>query len=131
MAEDIKVHGVKMPVIVYDGQILDGRHRVALASVLRKPIVVNEFKGTEEQARDEVVSLNVARRHLTMAQRVLIVRELFLPQAKIEAEKRRNQAAGKPQGTKSVSAEVREQTENAKAAEIAAAIRDFLTKKLA
>lgn len=94
LAEDIKAHGgVKVPIVVYGGQVLDGRHRVALASALKVPVRVDEFKGTENEARDHVVSLNVMRRHLTMAQRGLIVRELYLPQAKAEAAKRQSQGA--------------------------------------
>ena len=117
LSADIKRNGVKMPIVVFDKQVLDGRHRVAIASALKIPVRVDEFKGTAEEARDHVVSLNVMRRHLTVAQRGLIVRELDLPQAKIEAAERREQTQGRPSETERAKAL---SLEKAKATEIAA-----------
>lgn len=118
VAADIKAHGVKVPIVIYDKQVLDGRHRVAVASALKMPVRVEEFKGTEEQARDHVISLNLQRRHLEMSQRVLIVRELYLPQAKAEAEKH---AGGRPpKGDEKPGAEMRQVSRGPKAAQIAA-----------
>jgi hypothetical protein len=88
LAADVKRHGVRNPIIVFDGQVLDGRHRLAIASALKVPLRVMEFEGDETAARDEVISQNVQRRHLTIAQRALIVQELFLPQAEAEAKAR-------------------------------------------
>jgi hypothetical protein len=86
-------------------------------SALKVPVRVEEFKGTEEQARDHVVSLNVMRRHLTVAQRGLIVRQLYLPQARVEARERLRLSQG--QGVK-VAQNCATLTETAKATEIAA-----------
>jgi hypothetical protein len=88
LAADVKRHGVRNPITVFNGQVLDGRHRLALASALKLPLRVVEFDGDETAARDEVISQNVQRRHLTMAQRGLIVQELYLPQAEAEAKER-------------------------------------------
>jgi hypothetical protein len=121
LAEDVKTHGVRVPIVLYDDQVLDGRHRVALASALKLPVRVDVFKGTEDEAREHVVSLNVMRRHLTVAQRGLIARELFMPQATIEAGERKE--AGRRKGGE---AHLLERTdaltnsETAKATEIAA-----------
>lgn len=100
LAADIKAHGVKVPVVVYDGQVLDGRHRVAVAAALRVPVRVEKFTGDETAARDHVISLNVKRRHLTIAQRALIVQELFLPEA--EAKARERQLAGTANRTNTI-----------------------------
>ena len=66
---DVRTHGVNNPILVLKGtdQVLDGRHRVAVADALGLEMRVTEFEGTEEHARDRVLSENVHRRHLTMA----------------------------------------------------------------
>jgi hypothetical protein len=87
-AEDIKTNGVELPIVVYNGQVLDGRHRLAIASTLGLPVRVTEVDGDDARARARVMSLNVTRRMLTSAQRALIVRQLFLPEAKEKAKER-------------------------------------------
>ena len=96
---DIERHGVKVPVLMYPdasdlsgkgkprSKVLDGRHRAYFASVTGQPIVLEEFEGTEQEARDHVVSLNLHRRHLTRQQRALAAERLFGEQAKKEAAK--------------------------------------------
>lgn len=121
LAADVKRHGVRNPITVFDGRVLDGRHRLAIASALKVPLRIVEFAGDETAARDEVISQNVQRRHLTMAQRGLIVQELFLPQAEAAAKERAAQAPGQPQGAKQApSANWRDET-SVRAVEQAAA----------
>ena len=91
LAADVRANGVKLPITVMGGKVIDGRHRLAVAAALKVPVRVHEFTGAEEEARRHIVSLNVIRRNLTMAQRGLIVREIFLPEAKAEA------SVGRPQ----------------------------------
>jgi hypothetical protein len=62
---DIERDGVFMPLTIYRGKVLDGRERLNCASALGKPIKVEEFRGTEEQARRHLFNLNVCGRHLT------------------------------------------------------------------
>jgi ParB-like chromosome segregation protein Spo0J len=83
---DVRAHGVLKPVLVIGDEVLDGRHRVAAADLLNVAVRLEEFTGTEEQAVERVLSENVHRRHLTVAQRGLIVWEMFMPQAISEAE---------------------------------------------
>jgi hypothetical protein len=118
LAADIKAHGVRNPITLFGGEVLDGRHRLAVASALSLPVRTVEFDGDETAARDEVISQNVQRRHLTIAQRGLIARELYLPQAEAEAEKRREATQGRPSKTERTNALSFQ--ESAKAAEIAA-----------
>jgi len=96
LAADVKAHGVKVPVEVMGSQVIDGRHRVAVAEALRVPVRLRDFEGTEDEARHHIVSMNVRRRHLNTAQRGLIVIEVFLPEAEAEAEARRE--AGRVRG---------------------------------
>jgi len=85
LAEDVLAHGFTTPIHVLDDQVLDGRHRVALASALDLPIRVSEFVGSEQDARSFVISTNLRRRHLTTAQRTQLVRELYMPEATQQA----------------------------------------------
>jgi len=64
LAEDIKAHGQRVPITIFDGKILDGRNRYKaceLASV--KPNVV-EYTDTQDPYM-WVWSLNGERRHLS------------------------------------------------------------------
>lgn len=95
MAADVRKQGVINPIWLYQGQVLDGRHRVALADALKVPIMTPlEFEGTDDEARAHVISQNVHRRMLTTAQRGQIVLELFLPQAEAAARARQRDSGG-------------------------------------
>jgi hypothetical protein len=124
LAADIKRNGVELPVVVWNGAVLDGRHRIAAAAALGVPVRVSEVDGDEARARARVLSLNVNRRHLTSAQRASIVRQLFLPDAREKAKERVERARKGKLEDQLASAKVREpkdldKFESAKAAEIA------------
>lgn len=97
LAKDVKANGVKLPITVMGGKVIDGRHRLAVAAALKIPVRIEEFGGSEDDARHHIVSLNLVRRHLTMAQRGLIVQQIFLPEAERRA-KERLRAAGQEHG---------------------------------
>jgi ParB-like chromosome segregation protein Spo0J len=68
LVNDIKAHGLKQPLVLFEGQILDGRHRARACEDLKiTPTTVN-FTGTAAEAADLVASLNRHRRHLTFDQ---------------------------------------------------------------
>lgn len=83
---DIDKNGVMVPLTLFQGKILDGRHRYqaveTLATTKQKeiPFQTTEFQGTRTQALHYVYSANLHRRHLTIGQRsgfgVLIKEEL-------------------------------------------------------
>jgi hypothetical protein len=81
----IERDGVKVPIVIFEKKILDGRNRAYFASVLKKPVEITEFIGTEEEARRHVAILNLHRRHLNAAQRLLAADRLFGVQAEQEA----------------------------------------------
>jgi ParB-like chromosome segregation protein Spo0J len=63
---DIKARGVMVPVEVdEDGAILDGHHRVEIATRLGLPYetIVRKFASDREK-REHVIMLNLARRHM-------------------------------------------------------------------
>jgi hypothetical protein len=110
LVEDIRQHGVKVPVLVHGGQILDGRHRYRACQQLGIPCPQTEWTGREPWL--EVQSRNLVRRHLGKDQICAIrllagVRfpELTAPilAAREEAKQRKAQAIGEPRGHKALS----------------------------
>lgn len=73
---DIQQHGIREPVIVFDGRILDGRNRYKAASDLGLEFPVADFVGTDAEARAYVLSTNLHRRHLTESQRAAVAAKL-------------------------------------------------------
>lgn len=65
---DIDERGVNEPIVLFEGKILDGRHRALIAAERTTPINVRDFTGTEEEARAYVWSANAVRRHLSQPQ---------------------------------------------------------------
>lgn len=70
LREDIQANGVREPIVMLDGAILDGRNRYMCAHDLGLEYPVREFDGGDPLAF--VVSLNLARRHLSDGQRASI-----------------------------------------------------------
>lgn len=71
LAASVAVSGVREPLVVYAGQLLDGRNRLAAAiSAQAQCVPVTYFEGTDEEADQYVLDLNVNRRHLSARQKV-------------------------------------------------------------
>jgi ParB-like chromosome segregation protein Spo0J len=72
---DIADKGIVTPIILYQGKILDGRNRYAAAKAagiaLDPKLHKRTFTGSEAEALDLVMSLNLQRRHLTTSQRAI------------------------------------------------------------
>lgn len=88
LVNDVRANGFVNPVHLIGDEVLDGRHRVAVATVLGVPLRAVEFTGDEDDARHFVISTNLRRRHLTTPQRTQLARELILPEVAEEAAKR-------------------------------------------
>lgn len=73
---DIQAFGVREPVILFDGRILDGRNRYMAARDLGLDFPVADFDGTEAEALAYVLSTNLHRRHLTESQRAAVAAKL-------------------------------------------------------
>jgi N6-adenosine-specific RNA methylase IME4 len=74
LVEDIRVHGVREPIWIYDGEILDGRNRYRASEVAGVDCPMREYLGDDPAAF--VVSLNLKRRHLTESQRGMVAAKL-------------------------------------------------------
>lgn len=106
LTEDIRIHGQQEQVILYEGKVLDGTHRIIACEQLGiKPKTI-EWRGTRDEAINYVWSRNVIRRHLTEAQLAACVsiRKRIDPgfkaavEAASKAAKTRQKAAGKEGG---------------------------------
>lgn len=82
---DIEANGQAEPIVLYRGEVLDGRHRSRACEELGIQPLIREYTGDQPAAY--VLSLNVKRRNLTPSQRAAVVVE-FLPQLEAEAKKR-------------------------------------------
>lgn len=69
LVEDIKAHGLREKIWVYEGKILDGRNRFLACQKAKIRPLYRKYAGKD--ALSFVVSLNVQRRHLTEAQRAM------------------------------------------------------------
>lgn len=70
LVDDIKANGLLNPIVLYEGQILDGRNRFnACLEAGIQPLFI-EYDG--DSPLNHVVSLNLTRRHLSESQRALI-----------------------------------------------------------
>lgn len=68
LASDIKANGLKTPILVYEGAILDGRNRFQACQAAGVPPRFETFSGTLHEALSLVWSLNFQRRHLNSSQ---------------------------------------------------------------
>jgi hypothetical protein len=76
LADDIKVNGLRQNIVVYEGQILDGRNRHAACRIAGVPV---ENRITQYQGSDPVgyvISANLKRRHLGVGARAMIAAKL-------------------------------------------------------
>lgn len=78
---------LEMPIVLFEGQILDGRHRNQACDETGTEKRFQHFEGTWDDAVGYVTAVNLARRNLTVAQRAMTAAKLA------------NLAPGRPQKT--------------------------------
>ena len=64
LKEDIRKHGQRAKVLIFQEKILDGRNRYKAIRELGMEPMISVFRGSYAQAVDMVVSLNLRRRHM-------------------------------------------------------------------
>ena len=111
LLEDIREHGQREPVILYDGKILDGRNRYRACVELGIPPLFEYSKAsTDDEALRESVSRNLHRRHLTASQKAMVGADL-LPMFEAMAKVRQIQAGVEHGRGQKVPANLREPIE--------------------
>jgi ParB-like chromosome segregation protein Spo0J len=93
LADDIKKHGLREPIILYDEKIIDGRSRYAACKIAAVSPRFRIWEGNSSLV-DYVLSLNLHRRHLTPGQKAAIAAEA-LPHYEAEAKERQRLSQGK------------------------------------
>jgi hypothetical protein len=74
LAQDIKDHGLLDPIVLYEGQILDGRCRYLACQIASVEPEFQDYVGDDPLGF--VVSRNLHRRHLTESQRAIVAARL-------------------------------------------------------
>lgn len=74
LVADIKANGVREPVILYEGQILDGRNRYRASQIAGVDCPLETYSGSDPVGY--AVSLNLRRRHLSEGQRAWVAAQL-------------------------------------------------------
>jgi len=97
LADDIKANGQHDPIVLFDGQIIDGRHRYMACRLAGVEPKFTTFEGTETDVLPFVVSRNVHRRHLNAAERALAA--AYLVTIRHGGNRRSDQAATLPVDT--------------------------------
>lgn len=72
----IKQIGLLDPITLFEGAILDGRHRYKACQAVGVEPVFRDFEGTEEDALQFVLAKNIARRQLTIGQKLTLLQKL-------------------------------------------------------
>ncbi|HQR22810.1 MAG TPA: ParB N-terminal domain-containing protein [Burkholderiaceae bacterium] len=70
LRDDIKSRGLDQPIVLYEGQILDGRHRYDACLELNINPIFVEYQGDDPLGF--VMAANVKRRHLTAGQQAQV-----------------------------------------------------------
>jgi len=111
LKESIGRHGVKDPVTLCDGQVLDGRNRYRATKDLRLPCPTVEYTGKKDMVSLlEFVLMRTKRRNLTTSQRAMLANEVRsqIEQLRGDDDGPRRKAADKGEGQSSHSSRATE-----------------------
>jgi hypothetical protein len=75
LRDDLKINGLKVPIVLYEGKVLDGWHRHNICMEFNIPMRFENYSGDCPQLH--CFSLNVARRHLQPPQLAALAVELL------------------------------------------------------
>lgn len=95
LAEDIRKNGLKHPVVLFEGQVLDGRNRLRACELAGVEPTFTEWKGPGSPW-DYAWSVNIPRRHLTAGQKAALATKRLQAEKEFaweldQAEKRRRE----------------------------------------
>jgi ParB-like chromosome segregation protein Spo0J len=91
LAEDIREHGLREPIVMHEGKILDGRNRYLACQRAKVKPEYREFLGSDPLSY--VISVNLHRRHLDERQRAMVAAKIAKLQ---QGQRQRGQLASLP-----------------------------------
>lgn len=97
LAEDIRAHGLLEPIVLFEGRVLDGRNRLRACELAGVEPRFEDWAPGSGSPIEWVVSHNLHRRHLSVAQRAALALDL-LPRLEVEARERQALAGGASPG---------------------------------
>jgi hypothetical protein len=97
LAEDIRRRGELLePIVLYQGAVLDGRHRLQACELAGVPARFTEWAG-EGSPIEWVIARNLHRRHFSASQRAVLALQV-LPHLQAEAKARMREGARRSRG---------------------------------
>jgi ParB-like chromosome segregation protein Spo0J len=105
LVDDIKAHGLREPISLLDGKVIDGRNRVRACQAAGVPVSTRTIHLNGALSVEYVLSANLHRRHLSESQRATLAVDI-LPRLEAEAKERQRQHGGTAPGRKSLSPKV-------------------------
>jgi ParB-like chromosome segregation protein Spo0J len=89
LVDDIKKNGLREPVWLYEGKIIDGRNRYKACREAGEKPRFSYYSGGPETLVDFVVSQNLHRRHLTASQKAMLGAEIERELARLAKDRQR------------------------------------------
>lgn len=89
---DLTVHGLRQPIVLFEGAILDGRNRYRACREAGVTVRFEQFFGVEDDALAFVLSTNLHRRHLSAGQKAALALGIEALEAERAKERQRSQA---------------------------------------
>lgn len=129
LVADIKANGLREPIWLHSGKIIDGRNRYRACCDLNIEPTFRTWDG-EGSLVAFVVSLNLHRRHLTASQRAIVALDVEKLQAE-EAKERQRAAGGdrKSENARKAMASIPKQLTPGQRAAVAVAVVEELSKE--
>jgi hypothetical protein len=93
LVEDVRVHGLRAPIVLHEGAILDGRNRYRACRAAQVAARFEAYAGKDPLAF--VVSANLQRRHLDASQRAMIAAEIVTLRQGLENKRGRAPVEGR------------------------------------
>lgn len=98
LVQDLTANGMRIPIMLYQGKILDGRARYRAAVSAGVAILHEDFAGDDATARHYVMSANLHRRTLTGIQKAFAVALVYKQAVEQDGPKPSQEAMAKRYG---------------------------------